>query len=138
MNNALLSAHFGFADNLEITHSCCTDYFRVKAWLRIRAYSEIPTSAIQGDKTTSTESKQMSLERPVAVCTRCGAVSYNAMLIDGVCGRSRGDGKHCRGVNGSALNQTDWAACDKCAVTGLVGSARCERCDGVGWLFLRR
>ena len=76
----------------------------------------------------------MSLERPVAVCTLCGAVSYNAMLIDGVCGRSRGDLKHCRGVYRSALNQTDWAACDKCAGPGwLVAHGVRDAMVWAGW-----
>ena len=106
---------FRFADKPDITRSSCTDY-------------------VQLDKTTSTESKQMSLERPVAVCTLCGAVSYNAMLIDGVCGRSRGDLKHCRGVYRSALNQTDWAACDKCAGPGwLVAHGVRDAMVWAGW-----
>src|SRR6202521_3644711 len=38
--------------------------------------------------------------KPVAVCTRCGAVSYAPNLINGQCAQ-RVAGKRCVGVNGS-------------------------------------
>ena len=79
----------------------------------------------------------MGQVQPVAVCTVCGAVSYNPTLINGPCGRMVGR-KRCRGLNGSALNESDWAVCDDCAGDGFSGDARCQRCDGVGWLFVRR
>ena len=74
--------------------------------------------------------------RPVAVCTRCGAVSYSAHLINGICGRQIGN-KRCAGVNGSALNATDWNECTSCAGSGTADGKRCGRCDGSGWLFAR-
>jgi DnaJ-class molecular chaperone len=79
----------------------------------------------------------MIREKPIAVCTKCGAMSYVGTLIGGSCGRTVG-GKRCRGVNRSALNETDWAPCDRCAGSGLVLSSRCDDCRGAGWLFVRR
>lgn len=79
----------------------------------------------------------MSQEKPCAVCTKCGAVTYALNLINGPCGRTVG-GKRCRGVNGSRLNATDWAECDVCAGSGRISESRCHRCDGVGWLDVRK
>ena len=79
----------------------------------------------------------MGQPKPVAVCTICGAVSYNPAGINERCGRMVRR-KRCRGVNGSALNEDDWALCDECVGEGLSGNARCQRCDGAGWLFVRR
>jgi hypothetical protein len=72
--------------------------------------------------------------RPVAVCTRCGAVSYTAHLINGQCAQQIA-GKRCVGVNGSALNADDWKQCAACAGTGSTGTTRCGHCDGAGWLY---
>jgi DnaJ-class molecular chaperone len=70
--------------------------------------------------------------KPVAVCTRCGAVSYNATLINGPCGRGG-----CKGTRGSAGQDTDWEECPSCSGSGEQGSAKCPECDGVGWIFVR-
>jgi len=75
--------------------------------------------------------------KPIAVCTRCGAVSYNANLINGQCAQLIA-GKRCVGVNGSALNADDWKQCTACAGSGNRGAGRCGPCDGVGWLYVRR
>jgi hypothetical protein len=75
-------------------------------------------------------------KQPIAVCTVCGAVSYNATLINGPCGRLA-SGKRCRGVNGSALKVDDWKECASCACSGMNGGVSCERCSGSGWLFVR-
>jgi hypothetical protein len=72
--------------------------------------------------------------RPVAVCTRCGAVSYTAHLINGQ-GAQQIAGKRCVGVNGSALNADDWKQYAACAGTGSTGTTRCGHCDGAGWLY---
>lgn len=74
--------------------------------------------------------------KPVAVCTRCGSVSYAANLINGQCGQVVA-GKRCVGVNGSALNADDWKQCNACAGAGNTGTTRCGRCDGAGWLYAR-
>ena len=75
--------------------------------------------------------------KPVAVCTRCGGVSYATDQINGQCAQ-RLAGKRCVGVNGSALNDDDWKQCAACAGSGRIGASRCGRCDGVGWLYVRR
>jgi hypothetical protein len=72
--------------------------------------------------------------RPVAVCTRCGAVSYAQNLINGQCAQTVA-GKRCVGVNGSALNADDWKQCEACAGTGTNRTVRCGQCDGRGWLY---
>jgi hypothetical protein len=74
--------------------------------------------------------------RPVAVCTRCGAVSYAANLINGQCAETVA-GKRCVGVNGSALSADDWKQCETCTGTGTNGKTRCGHCDGAGWLYAR-
>jgi len=73
--------------------------------------------------------------KPVAVCTRCGALSYATNLINGQCAQTV-TGKRCVGVNGSALNADDWKLCDACAGTGSIAAARCGPCDGAGWLYV--
>ncbi len=78
----------------------------------------------------------MSQQKPCAVCTDCGHVSYSLNLINGPCGRTVG-GKRCRGVNGSRLNTDDWAECDGCAGSGCANGSRCVRCDGAGWMDIR-
>src|SRR5258707_12173231 len=72
--------------------------------------------------------------KPVAVCTRCGAVSYAPNLINGQCAQTVA-GKRCVGVNGSALNADDWKQWAACAGTGSPGPIRCGHCDGAGWLY---
>ena len=74
--------------------------------------------------------------KPVAVCTRCGAVSYAPNLINGQCAQMVA-GKRCVGVNGSALNADDWKQCAACADAGSTGTDRCGQCDGAGWLYTR-
>jgi hypothetical protein len=74
--------------------------------------------------------------KPVAVCTRCGAISYAANLINGQCAQTVA-GKRCVGVNGSALNADDWKQCAACAGTGSTGTTCCGHCDGAGWLYAR-
>jgi DnaJ-class molecular chaperone len=74
--------------------------------------------------------------RPVAVCTRCGAVSDSATLINGCCGNRVGN-QQCTGVIGSATNANDWDECPSCAGSGTTDAKRCGRCDGSGWLFVR-
>ena len=73
---------------------------------------------------------------PVARCTKCGHLSYNAVMINRRCGQLVGD-KRCDGVNGSTLNATDWARCQKCAGYGWLSGNRCQECGGVGWIFAR-
>jgi hypothetical protein len=81
-----------------------------------------------------TRDRDKTRPKPVAVCTRCGAVSYAPNLINGQCGQMVA-GKRCVGVNGSALNVDDWKQCDTCAGAGSKGTTRCGRCDGAGWLY---
>jgi len=73
--------------------------------------------------------------KPVAVCTRCGAVSYSPNLINGQCTETVA-GKRCVGVNGSAPNADDWKQCAACAGTGSIETTRCGHCDGAGWLYV--
>ena len=74
--------------------------------------------------------------KPVAVCTRCGAVSFAPNLINGQC-KQMVAGKRCVGVNGSALSADDWKQCAACAGGGSTGATRCGYCDGAGWLYAR-
>jgi hypothetical protein len=81
------------------------------------------------------EGAMTTQQKPCAVSTKCGAVSYGINQINGP---GNADGKLCRGLNRSRLNTTDWAECDGCAGSGRVSGLRCERCDGVGWIDVRR
>lgn len=74
--------------------------------------------------------------QPIAVCTRCGAVSYSQAQISGQCVQVT-LGKRCTGVVGSAPNQADWEACPGCLGTGTRNEKRCGQCDGAGWLYVR-
>lgn len=75
---------------------------------------------------------------PVAVCTRCGDITYNVAAINLQCGKQP-DGKRCKGVYGSALNNDDWAKCPACSGSGLDPTgASCPACKRTGWRFVRR
>jgi DnaJ-class molecular chaperone len=47
-------------------------------------------------------------------------------------------GKRCAGRNKREMRKSDWKECKVCSATGLVRAGTCERCDGAGWLFVRR
>ena len=74
--------------------------------------------------------------QPVAVCTRCGAVSYSTEMISGQCAQVIA-GKRCTGVVGSAANKADWEACPSCLATGTRNEKPCGQCYGTGWLYVR-
>ena len=73
--------------------------------------------------------------QPVAVCTRCGSVSYSTAQINGRCSQMTA-GTRCTGVIGSAMNKTEWEECPACVGTGDVNTKRCGQCDGAGWRFI--
>lgn len=54
---------------------------------------------------------------PVAVCTKCGDITYSPERINAQCGRQPG-GMRCMGVYGSALGKNDWAQCGACDGSG--------------------
>lgn len=76
-------------------------------------------------------------EKPVAVCTRCGAYSRRVEVINQRCSNVYGR-KRCKGVWGSALNYNDWEECPTCEATGRESSGRCSQCDGFAWIYVRR
>jgi hypothetical protein len=79
-------------------------------------------------------------DRPVAVCTECGKYQYNMNRINEQCSERHG-GERCQGVWGSALNVGDFGECQLCQGSGrLTGehNETCMRCEGSGWIFLRR
>jgi len=73
--------------------------------------------------------------QPVAVCTRCGALSYSPEMVNGQCSQVIA-GKRCTGVIGSAANKADWEACPACLATGTRDEKPCGQCDGAGWLYI--
>jgi hypothetical protein len=103
----------------------------------VLAEQERGTSESTAPKSESTGPKSESARpRPVAVCTRCSAVSYAVNLINGQCTQTIA-GKRCVGVNGSAPHADDWNQCATCAGTGNIETTRCGPCDGTGWLYAR-
>jgi hypothetical protein len=76
-------------------------------------------------------------QKPVGRCAKCGAPVYSALRINQLCGKTT-NGKTCRAVIVSTLNETDWKECPACTGYGSTGSTQCAGCDGVGWLFVRR
>ena len=73
---------------------------------------------------------------PVAVCTVCHTYSRNVATINCQCG-NKFNGKRCKGVWGSALNESDWEECPSCEATGNESNRECEQCEGFGWIYCR-
>lgn len=76
-------------------------------------------------------------DMPVGSCTICRATTFNACRINERCS-STNDGKRCKGVYGSALNEGDWEECSSCNATGRRANKQCIQCDGAGWIYIRR
>ena len=74
--------------------------------------------------------------QPVAVCTRCGAVSYSPEMINGQCSQITA-GKRCTGVIGGATKKADWEPCSACLSTGTQNEKPCGQCNAAGWLYGR-
>ena len=86
-------------------------------------------------KTEQLEQRSAQKPQPVAVCTRCGAVSYSTEMISGQCSEIT-VGKRCRGVIGSVA-KVDWEECPACLATGVRNEKPCGQCYGAGWLNVR-
>lgn len=82
-----------------------------------------------------TDQKTELKPQPVAICTRCGAVSYSTEMISGQCAQVTA-GKRCTGVIGSVA-KVDWEECPACLATGTRNEKPCGQCDGTGWLYAR-
>lgn len=78
-----------------------------------------------------------TVKKPVAVCTRCGAITRNVAAINQPCRRVI-NGRKCKGVFGSALCENDWELCPSCNGTGIEGRSQCSQCEGAGWIFVRK
>jgi len=74
--------------------------------------------------------------KPVAVCTRCGMLQYDATAINQRCSRRAGTNR-CDGVYGSRLSNGDWIECPACNATGRSLAGLCAKCAGVGWFAHR-
>ncbi len=75
-------------------------------------------------------------ERPVAVCTVCGALGHTLRNIGERCGKPYG-GKRCLGVRGRATDWADWRECPRCNGTGYDAGNECPLCLKNGWLYVR-
>ena len=71
--------------------------------------------------------------RPVARCSRCGATTTQAELINTTCG-NRGSIGFCRGILRCVLRRSDWIECPNCELEPHPWS-RCGACNGSGWMF---
>jgi DnaJ-class molecular chaperone len=76
-----------------------------------------------------------SKERPVAVCSVCGAFGYSIRYIGERCGKPDG-GRRCAGVR-TATDPQNWRQCPTCAGTGRVEDDECRSCWSRGWLYIR-
>jgi len=75
-------------------------------------------------------------ERPVAVCTVCGAFGYSMRYIGERCGKPDG-GRRCAGIR-AGTNPEDWRQCLRCEGTGRLEDGECHFCWNRGWLYIRR
>src|SRR5260221_14468146 len=69
--------------------------------------------------------------KPVAVCTRCGGVSYATDQINGQCAQ-RVAGKRGDGVHGKGLNADEWKQTADGPGLRRVGASRCGRFECAG------
>jgi DnaJ-class molecular chaperone len=76
------------------------------------------------------------LRIPAARCPACGHVSRDFDAIGQRCAQTL-DGARCRGVIAGGMTYDDWQACPVCQATGRHDLARCRRCNGDGWLYVR-
>lgn len=75
--------------------------------------------------------------RPVAVCSACGMLQYDAAGIGEPCNR-QGAKIHCPGVYCSRLSKSDWIECPACNGSGRDPSDLCSKCGGIGWFASRQ
>ena len=73
---------------------------------------------------------------PVAGCTKCGDINFQAERINQRCGRTYGS-QRCSGVYSSALNFSDWIECPACDGAGSIDGTTCPACQRTGWMFVR-
>ena len=76
--------------------------------------------------------KPMSTELPpVAVCTKCGDLTYSPERINSQCDQKPDGKRRCEGVYGSAMNNDDWEKCGACGGFGRTGTAEAAPCAKV-------
>jgi hypothetical protein len=75
-------------------------------------------------------------EKPCAICAVCGKYGSVISVIGKRCG-NRHDGKRCKGVWRSAVNDGDWKECKSCDGAGGREGNPCKSCQGSGWIFSR-
>ncbi len=68
---------------------------------------------------------------PVGRCDQYGEATWDRPAIGQKCSR------HCTGGMFAATRKGDWRQCDTCLGHGRTNIIRCQRCDGVGWLYAR-
>jgi hypothetical protein len=66
-----------------------------------------------------------------AVCTKCYKYDELGSRINLQCSEQV-NGKRCKGVWGSTLNNSDWIKCPHCKGGG------CQPCQQTSWMFIRR
>jgi len=78
------------------------------------------------------------LERPVGICPRCRAVVTSYDQIGKKCASPQPSETKCPGVIRSALASDEWFECPSCDATGRIEAGICGRCNGAGWIHVRR
>lgn len=71
--------------------------------------------------------------RPYALCSSCGAYSYDKDAINTLCNAPDKRGA-CDGFWQNRTRLSDWVSCRDCTGTGYIDGKRCSACFYSGWL----
>ena len=78
-------------------------------------------------------------QRPQACCEKCGAASAVFVTPTKTCRRrdSEGKSRRCGGLVVAALEPRDWRKCRNYEKQCAANGARCDQCDGHGWILAK-
>ena len=75
--------------------------------------------------------------RPSALCSSCGAYSYDAEVINTMCNAAMDNNGKCDGFWQDRTRVSDWETCSRCMGSGYINSKRCAQCNHSGWVSRR-
>ena len=103
----------------------------------LKQQAQLPPQRRRIARFNSRSQSRHQREHPVAVCTRCRALSFSASMINQPCSRTRADSP-CTGKFACTLSANHWHKCLTCEATGWQGRMVCSHCQSLGWLFSGR